>query len=310
MKPVLFAHPYIDSYPVLLLLGFFFGWLFARMRARGAGLHTAHIDNLGLIAALAGLAGGRFFARFFYAHLSFWESLKLWKGEGLIFYGGFLVAAAAVIVYVVAFKLPLLKWLDCIAPSVAVGLAFGRIGCFLAGCCWGDVCVDSGQLTGIQNLEARQRLQTIPVLSPAHFPLAVSFPAGSDPYNQHLKWGLIRAQATRSLPVHPVQLYESALAFLLTFLLWKAWSRPHRDGEISLALLLAYAFIRFCMEFFRADNSLNDWNLTFSQMVSLWIAAFCLLLLGLRFVADRTSMLRMPPAARAVTECLEAPAEN
>jgi phosphatidylglycerol:prolipoprotein diacylglycerol transferase len=247
-----------------------------------------------MIAPVTGLAGGRFFARYFYSHLGLIESLKLWKGEGLIFYGGFLVAAAAVIAYIVFFRLPLLKWVDCLAPSAAVGLAFGRIGCFLGGCCWGDICADPSVLSDVGSLEARERLQSIPYVSYAGFPLAVRFPKGSDPYKQHQKWGLLTGDEEHSLPVHPVQLYEAAAAFGLTGLLWWAWKRPHREGDITLALLLGYAFIRFCTEFLRADNALNGWGLTFSQVVSLWIAAFCGLALVARTVLSRAPQSPLP----------------
>jgi len=283
MKPVLFEHPYIDSYPVMLAIGFFFAWLTMRIRARQIGLAVSHVDNLGLIAPLAGLAGGRFFARFFYAKLTFLESLQVWKGEGFIFFGGVLGATTVVLIYAVIFRLPILKLLDCIAPSLALGLAFGRIGCFMGGCCWGDLCADPAVAARIQDHEARARIQSLPFISPAKFPLAVTFPRESDIYKQHAKWSLISGEEGRSLPVHPVQLYESALAFILTIVLWKAWKRPHRDGDITIMMLLGYAFVRFCMEFLRADNRLNDWGLTFSQMTSLWIAAFCLICLVVRF---------------------------
>src|SRR5688572_20687628 len=99
MKPALLLYPHISSYPVLLLLGFFFGWLLARARADRYGIFRREIDNISLLLPLAGLFGARLFARLFYAKLPPLEALKVWEGDGLVFYGGFLFGALAVILY-------------------------------------------------------------------------------------------------------------------------------------------------------------------------------------------------------------------
>ena len=65
MKPALLLYPHISSYPVLLLLGFFFGWLLARGRAQWFGIEKRHLDNIALVLPIAGLFGARFFARLF-----------------------------------------------------------------------------------------------------------------------------------------------------------------------------------------------------------------------------------------------------
>ena len=280
MKPALSLYPHISSYPVLMLLGFFFGWLLARRRAALFGIEPRHLDNLALILPIAGIFGARFFARLFYADLSLWQALKIWEGDGLVFYGGFIFGATAVLAYGLTRRLRLIGLLDCVAPSVALGLAFGRIGCFMAGCCWGDVCLPADQLTHLNQPTAAQ-VQTIPALSTPAWPLAVQFPQKSAVFRQHLKHGLVAESATTSAPVHPVQLYESAFAFLLCFLLYRV-GRPLRPGNISLALLFGYAVIRFATEFLRADNTPGLWGLTFSQHVSLGILFFATLALLLR----------------------------
>lgn len=281
MKPALFLYPHISAYPVFLLAGFFFGWVLARRRAGWFGIRKNHLDNLALLLPLTGLFGARLFARLFYAEVPFWDALKVWEGSGLVFYGGFIFSAAAVLGYAIWRRIRLVALLDCLAPSAALGLAFGRIGCFMAGCCWGDACVSAGPGL-IADQAAREQMRTIPAISTPSWPLAVTFPAGSDAWKQHLKHGLITDGSTRSAAVHPVQLYESVLAFALCILLHLGTKRARRPGDITIALLLGYAFIRFCTEFLRADNPLAYAGFTFSQTVSIGIAACAILCLALR----------------------------
>jgi phosphatidylglycerol---prolipoprotein diacylglyceryl transferase len=249
MKPALLLYPHISSYPVLLLLGFFFGWLLARSRARFYGIAARDLDNICLLLPLAGLFGARFFARLFYAKLPLFEALKVWEGDGLVFYGGFLFGVGAVLLYGFVRRMRLSNLVDCVAPSVALGLACGRIGCFLAGCCWGDACVDRAQLAAIQDAQVRQRIQTIPAISQPAWPFAVRFPQRSDAYKQHEKLGLLEAANSRSLPVHPVQLYEALLsAGLCVFLCIRSKYARHR-GDVALEMLVGYAVIRFATEY-------------------------------------------------------------
>jgi len=78
-----------------------------------------------------------------------------------------------------------------LAAPLAVGLAFGRIGCFMAGCCWGDVCVDQSKLAALPDAKVRYQIDTVPFLSPARFPLAVQFPTDCGALNQHIALGLL-----------------------------------------------------------------------------------------------------------------------
>ena len=284
MKPALLLSPHISSYSALLLLGFVFGWWLARKRSRFYGIAPRHLDNIGLIVPIAGLFGARFFARLFYAKLPLFEALKVWEGDGLVFYGGFLFGMGSVLVYGLLRRIDLRALVDCVAPSVALGLAFGRIGCFLAGCCWGDICANTEQFTAIRDPQALSRIHTLPAISAANWPLAVRFPEKSDAFKQHAKLGLLEPAATKSAPVHPVQLYEAALAAGLCLFLCAASKRTRRTGDIALAMLAGYAIIRFGTEFLRADNKVFALGLTFSQVVSIWILLVTALLALLRSI--------------------------
>jgi phosphatidylglycerol:prolipoprotein diacylglycerol transferase len=100
-------------------------------------------------------------------------------------------------------------------------------------------------------------------------PLAVHFPQNSGAYEQQRELGLIGATATRSLPVHPVQLYETSLALLLCFYLNAAFKRRDWEGQIIWKFALGYGVIRFCLEFLRADNPAAFAGLTLSQLISI-----------------------------------------
>ena len=87
------------------------------------------------------------------------------------------------------------------------------------------------------------------------WPLAVRYPAGSPAFHQHLTAGLLPPNADRSLPVHPVQLYEAAAVLVLWGLLWLVDPRLRRWGESFLLFGLGYCAIRFVCEWFRADSA-------------------------------------------------------
>jgi len=291
MKPALFAYPYVASYSTMMLIGFVAGWWLARRRAPLFGIAPKHLDNLGLLLPVAGLFGARFFARLFYAKVSFVEALKFWKGDGLVYYGGFLFCIAAILIYGAVRRLNLLKLCDCLAPSAALGLALGRVGCFLGGCCWGDLCVDIATLAKVEPNVVRQ-IHTIPAISRPAWVAAVRFPPKSEPFKQQVKLGLIRSNARTSLPVHPVQLYETVLAGALAWMLHRRFKGNDLPGSASLRLLMGYAVIRFLMEYLRADNQPYGFGLTISQVISVEILLFCGVAMVVRRVFRRKDETR------------------
>jgi phosphatidylglycerol:prolipoprotein diacylglycerol transferase len=133
----------IHTYGVLVAAGFVAGlWLAAR-RAGRSGLKTEAVTDLGAWLIVAGILGAKLFHVIF-----FWgEFVAGWQAEGVrslregfVFYGGFIGACAATIFYARRRQLPLWKLADVLAPSVAIGHAFGRLGCFFNGCCFGKAC--------------------------------------------------------------------------------------------------------------------------------------------------------------------------
>ena len=280
MHRILISSPVIGTYSFCLFLGLLFGYLVARRNARRLGMERRHIDNVTLLVAITGLAGARIFSWVFDfpPGFSLWQAL--WeRGGGLVFYGGVIGGLVGVIAYCLVTGIRLRDLLDILAAPLAVGLAFGRIGCFMAGCCWGDVCVDQKQLSSL-DAKVRYQIDTVPALSSSRFPLAVRFPQDCGALNQHIKLGLLPPTATESLPVHPVQLYESSLAFLLAWFLQRKFFRKTWPGEVLCWFCGGYGLIRFAMEFLRADNSPIYFGLTLSQVISLFALAACGILLA------------------------------
>jgi phosphatidylglycerol:prolipoprotein diacylglycerol transferase len=150
-------------------------------------------------------------------------------------------------------------------PSLA-WVAVVRVGCFLGGCCFGDVCGHADRLAALGDPSLRVQLQRLPFLSGEGVPTAVRFPAGSLVHQQHLALGLVEPGAAASLPVHPVQLYEAGAVLLLALLLVRARPRLRQQGGEALAALGGYALIAFLLELLRADNALVLGPLTADQL--------------------------------------------
>jgi len=259
----------INSYGTMMAIGFLIGVYLASRRGKREGIEPSAIGDIGMLAIISGIAG----ARAFYV-VQNWskefarnplEIIRIDHG-GLVFYGGFIAATVAVSIYLKRKRLPALKLLDIVTPSLAIGLAFTRIGCFLNGCCWGKLC------------------------SP-NFPLGVTFPkrvvvqfgreqiVGSYAFMQQYANGLVDASASRSLPVHPTQLYSSATAFVLFLVVTYLYRFKKRDGEVLVFFAGLYSVARFILEFWRGDNPRLADGLTIAQNMSIGVFVLCVLLL-------------------------------
>jgi len=167
---------------------------------------------------------------------------KFYNG-GFTYYGGFVAASVTAWYLLKTDRFPFWKAADMAGMVVPVGLGFGRLGCLLAGCCFGK---------------------------PWHSHLAVKFPGGSPASEaQHLA-GLVSSNASESLAVHPTQLYESAASFAIAaFLILYLHGRKRYDGQIFVAFVGAYAVVRFLLEFARADDRGGILFLSTSQLLGI-----------------------------------------
>lgn len=248
----LFGLP-IQMYGVMLALGFISCYLLARQLACKSGRNAQEIDTLVMVAAVCGLLG----ARAVYAWQNWetefagrpWEVFALWRG-GLVFYGGFILAAAGIALYARLKREALCEVLGFSAVFVPLGHAFGRVGCFFHGCCFGGPCANW---------------------------LGVSYPAQSPVWKQQVLAREISQYAPHSLPVWPTQLIEAAGCLLLFGVLWFTYRRARRDLRARLCCglyLVLYALLRFGVESLRADpRGAVYYGLSFSQCISLGLLA-------------------------------------
>ncbi len=286
MHPILLASPRVGAYGVLLLVGMGVGWWVARLRSPAAGIPRVHVDVLVPLTVGAGLAG---------SVVAGWVD-GVAATHGRVLYGALLAGVAAAIGYAAWMRLPLGRLGDAVAPSLAIGVGIGRVGCFLAGCCWGDVCVAGDRLRSLA-AATREQVHTVAWLSPPGWPLAVRFPAESFAQRQHLSLGLVPPRAP-SLAVHPVQLYEATLLAAVFLLLCWHFRRPRVWGETFLLLAMGYAAIRLLLEPLRADNAAVVGPFTFSQLVAIGSLVLCVSLwLVRRRCAPRWGLVAMGEVA-------------
>jgi phosphatidylglycerol:prolipoprotein diacylglycerol transferase len=211
---------------------------------------------------LAGLVVGRaltIWQKNEYAQFSF-EAFAIWKG-GIVLYGGLIFGTISGAWWVWKKGLSISGVADVIAPSIAVGVAFGRVGCYLNGCCWGTVCETDGLLS-------------------ARFPAYSENVAevigrhNSLPLDHHISHGLVDPTATLSAPVYLTQLMEAFFMFAVVGLLIWITPRIKRQGLLLPLLALIYGAWRFGIEFLRGDNErFGGAELTFSQYTSFGIIA-------------------------------------
>jgi phosphatidylglycerol:prolipoprotein diacylglycerol transferase len=162
----------IYGYGFMLMVAFLVGMWLAVRRARAEGISKDHLWDICFPIFLGGLVGGRLLSRIMDPSPgNWWQQIlgffEIWRG-GLILYGG---VPGGLLGYVYAYyrvvrpnKLSTLRIADIVAPSLALGLFFGRIGCFMNGCCWGDV-ADPASAAWVERLGDLTRF---PAHSPPH----------------------------------------------------------------------------------------------------------------------------------------------
>jgi len=246
-------------YGVLMVVAFVAGLWTASRRGLRDGIPAEKIIDLGPWLFLGVFLGARTlyvitFWREEFAGKPIWEMFTFWRG-GLVYYGGLIGATLAYLLYARRNKLPFWKGADILAPSVALGYVFGRIGCLMTGCCFGRVC---------------------------DLPWAVHFPPDSPAFKSQTAAGQLASGAAESLGVHPTQIYESLLSLGLYVALAWLYRRKKFDGQVFAAYLVCYALLRSLVELFRGDYPPNQRHfggwVTPAHLVSVLVLAAGLLL--------------------------------
>lgn len=256
MWQVLFSIPgtpiKVYGYGFMLFLAFISSLLLAQWRAKRERLDPDVIADMAVWIFVGGIVGARSFYVFQYwgtrIH-SIPEAFEIWNG-GIVLYGSIIGGFLAFLAFRRFREFPLLATCDALAPSIALGIGIGRIGCFLNGCCHGDI---------------------------TNLPMGVCFPAYSPPWVDQVQHGLIESTQSHSLAVHPTQLYSAFDGVLLCLLLSAFYPLRKRDGEVMALLMVTYPVTRFLIEWLRNDEGSFFAGLTISQNISVLIFAMGLI---------------------------------
>lgn len=237
----------IRSFGLCMAIGFLLGWQAANWLCRRTGQSADSLTALLTWLMVSAILGAR--AAYVIEH---WSAefaanplaiIRIDQG-GLMFYGGLILAAATLFLYARLHRMSLLAITDLILAVVPLGHTFGRVGCFLHGCCYG------------RRADA----------------LGVCFPKGSPAWWDQLSAAppLITQDAARALPVIPTQLIEAGANLLLFALLFSLYPKRHRErGLITGCYLIGYAILRFVIEYLRGDPRAAVGPLSISQTISL-----------------------------------------
>ena len=272
-------YSYFDSTAIVTPFGLIFvaaivvAWLFARRNASTTYVDPSHVDLLVPLTIITGLIGGTIVAVFMpMDHMVAGEAMN--HGIRIRLFGMLGTGAIAVFVYSRIAHLSFRRLLDIFALPTLAGLMIHRIGCYIAGCCWGDVVSHEHASAFATQVQTTSFLDGLVQ--------GVQYPAGSLPYEQHLAMGMIEPGALASLPVYPVQLYEAGLLLvLILILMWVPWRQCTR-GTLAVLTVCAYALMRFFIEYLRADGHIVLADLTITQLQCIILMSSVVLLPRLR----------------------------
>lgn len=261
MYPVLFdaGSLKIYSYGFFIAMGAILGiWYLVVRGKKELGLTFDQANSLFLFIFAAAVVGGKVFLFFEDTSTYVAHPTKLLTGSGFVFYGSFLFAIPTMWWFFRKHALPLYAMLDIMAVTTCLVHMFGRIGCFMAGCCHG---------------------------SPTAFFCGVTF---TDPACQ--------AQPLNK-PLHPTQLYEAGFILIVMITLLYFRDKRLFYGQLFLSYLMLYAFGRFMLEFFRGDAGrgfvIEDY-VSHSQFIALLMAAMVLYFYSRWSVRNRISLHKAP----------------
>ena len=288
MMPELFRIPFLNipivSFGLMMVIGFLCAMQLAKFLAKRSGIDPELFVNAALLALVSGVIGARLshvienIGQYTSPERGFWANLfdaVNIRSGGLTYYGGFLLAFPTLVIYAIKKKIPVRLGMDIIAPCLMIGLGFGRIGCFLNGCCYGAKC---------------------------ELPWAVTFPYESIPYQDQFHRGEVSppgelvheidgkamlvprrvamasptqrelVPSQRSLPLHPAQLYSSLTAFLIAALTTAFFTLPHAAGRGFALMMMVEGLTRYLLELLRAEPSVlnvGHYHLSLSMVLGI-----------------------------------------
>jgi len=241
MHPVLFSiGPItIHSYGLMIALGAFMGFLYMAKNAKAKlGIEMETVQTMAIIIIISAFIGGKLLFYLEKPAYYFGEPANMFKNlkNGFVFYGSLIFVVGAMIVFFRKNKIPALPMLDIVAFTSLIIHAFGRMGCFFAGCCYGKE-TDGAIFVTFTN------------------------EASAAPLNTHL---------------HPTQLYSVFMLITIFVILWMFKRHQRFEGQLFFLYIIFYAIGRSIIEIFRGDLRrgfiIEDW-LSHSQFISIILIA-------------------------------------
>jgi len=231
----------ITGYGIMMMVGFLMGGWLIGLELKRRGLNQDYAADFIIAALIGGVLG----AKLWYVALTQDAGALLSRG-GLVWYGGFIGGALAVVFNGWRLKVPARWTMQVAAPALAAGYALGRVGCFLVG-------DDYGRPTDLPWGVAFPRgLPPSTAANLADFRVAI--PEGTDP--------------STVLAVHPTQLYEVTIMLVVFALLWSLRSRERGTGWLFAVYLMLAGLERFFVEIFRAKDDRFLAGFTIAQLTS------------------------------------------
>jgi phosphatidylglycerol:prolipoprotein diacylglycerol transferase len=206
----------IHAYGLFVVIGLTVALLVAIRMGKAQGVKSEQVLDMGLIMILCAIIGSRL--TYVFMNFSFYkdrplEIFKIWEG-GLVFSGGLVFVVPVMLWYLRRHHLSLWKTGDLCAPAIAIGQSIGRIGCFMAGCCYGK---------------------------PTDVVWGVIF--------THPK-----SLAPQNISLHPTQLYSSLSGLIIFVVLMVLNAKKQFEGQVFLWFLILHSTARLFIERFRGDD--------------------------------------------------------
>ena len=244
------------TYGLMIAIGFLLGIATVRKLSARSGMNPDDNADLAFWLLVYGFLGSRILFiitrwSYFIDHPA--DMFKVWEG-GLVFFGGLILSTAYAFYHFKKKKLDPWKMIDVLAPGLVIAHAFGRLGCFAAGCCYGRA-------------------------TDAPWGIAIH----SDLVDESL----------RGVPIHPVQLYEFTALMVLYFGLLSVFRNRRMNGQVGLTYFMTYPLIRSVIEIYRGDSIRGfviDGILSTSQFISILVFGAALAVLMIRM----KSLSRIP----------------
>jgi phosphatidylglycerol:prolipoprotein diacylglycerol transferase len=244
------------GFGIAVVLGFVVAQGIAQEEMQRRGYDPAPIGDMVFGAVVGGLLGAKLY---FVVVLRHWDAL--FARGGFVFWGGLIGGAIGVFLIARHKKVPIMRVLEVGAPSLAAAYSIGRTGCWAVGDDYGK---------------------------PWNGPFAVQFPEGAPPSTAGImsrEFGVRFPPGTDSntvISVHPTQLYEVTIAFIMFLILWRLRRHEHAEGWLFGVYCVLAGIERFVVELFRAKDDRLGFGLTIAQVLALAAIALGIWLLYAR----------------------------